>query len=104
MGVLKEVPCAFQAPLLYPLFGIGANVGQTLSGKLLSMFSSAAAPRLSYARQLQAIMLVSHSAINPVFGLHWMTRTKIYAHASHCKYRFHHFFHMLYCYAHPFSI
>ena len=59
-GFLKEAPCAFQAPLLYPLFGIGANVGQTLSGKLLSVFSSAAAPRLSYARQLQAIMLVSH--------------------------------------------
>jgi len=49
---------AAQAPLLYPLFGIGANVGQTLSGKLLSLFSSTASRRLSYAQQLQAIMLV----------------------------------------------
>ncbi len=49
---------ARQAPLLYPLFGIGANVGQTLSGKLLSLFSSTASRRLSYAQQLQAIMLV----------------------------------------------
>ncbi|KAK9837115.1 hypothetical protein WJX81_003871 [Elliptochloris bilobata] len=57
-GLANEMTTIKEAPLLYPLFGIGANVGQTLSGKLLSVFSSSAAPSLSYARQLQAIMLV----------------------------------------------
>jgi len=61
---------ARQAPLLYPLFGIGANVGQTLSGKLLSLFSSTASRRLSYAQQLQAIMAVVLGFGALVLGLH----------------------------------
>lgn len=64
------MPTSLQAPLLYPLFGIGANVGQTLSGKLLSMFSSAAAPHLSYAQQLQVIMLIVLAFGTFVLGLH----------------------------------
>ncbi len=50
-----------EAPLLYPLFGIGANIGQTASGKALSSFSAFAAPRMTYPEQLQARFCMHHS-------------------------------------------
>ena len=53
-GLANEMTTMREAPLLYPLFGIGANIGQTLSGKALSIFSTFAKSRLSYAVQLQA--------------------------------------------------
>ena len=52
-GLANETTTLSEAPLLYPLFGIGANVGQTLSGKLLSVFTGASGSKLSYAVQLQ---------------------------------------------------
>lgn len=53
-GLANEMTTMREAPLLYPLFGIGANIGQTVSGKALSTFSAFADTRLSYATQLQA--------------------------------------------------
>ena len=53
-GLANEMTTMREAPLLYPLFGIGANIGQTLSGKALSMFATFSESRLSYAVQLQA--------------------------------------------------
>ena len=60
-GLANEMTTMREAPLLYPLFGIGANIGQTLSGKALSMFSTFAKSRLSYAVQLQARTPVQYS-------------------------------------------
>ena len=53
-GLANEMTTMGEAPLLYPLFGIGANIGQTVSGKALSTFSTFSSSRLSYATQLQA--------------------------------------------------
>jgi AAA family ATP:ADP antiporter len=52
-GLANEMTSIQEAPLLYPLFGVGANIGQTVSGKALSLFSTFAEHRLSYATQLQ---------------------------------------------------
>ena len=52
-GLANELTDIEEAPMLYPLFGVGANVGQTLSGKMLSMFSGASARSLSQTQQLQ---------------------------------------------------
>ena len=52
-GLANEMTSLQEAPLLYPLFGVGANIGQTVSGKALSTFSAFAEHRLSYATQLQ---------------------------------------------------
>ena len=52
-GLANEMTSIHEAPLLYPLFGVGANIGQTVSGKALSMFAAFAEHRLTYARQLQ---------------------------------------------------
>ncbi|KAK9809771.1 hypothetical protein WJX73_004591 [Symbiochloris irregularis] len=55
-GLANELTDIDEAPMLYPLFGIGANVGQTLAGKMLSAFSSSQATKLSQQRQLQGLM------------------------------------------------
>ena len=52
-GLANDTTTLRDAPLLYPLFGVGANVAQTLAGRMLSAFSSMAGPRMSYDRQLQ---------------------------------------------------
>ena len=52
-GLANDTTTLRDAPLLYPLFGVGANVAQTLAGRMLSVFSSVAGPRMSYDRQLQ---------------------------------------------------
>lgn len=67
-GLANEMTTMREAPLLYPLFGIGANIGQTLSGKALSMFATFSESRLSYAVQLQARPLM------PVIPAHVQSR------------------------------
>ena len=52
-GLANELTDIEEAPMLYPLFGVGANVGQTLSGKMLSFFSGASGGNLSQTQQLQ---------------------------------------------------
>eukprot|EP00887_Chlorella_sp_A99_P002570 scaffold6.g2570.t1 len=53
-GLANETTSIEDAPLLYPLFGIGANVAQALAGRVLRVFSdTASASHLSYAVQLQ---------------------------------------------------
>lgn len=53
-GLANETTSIEDAPLLYPLFGIGANVAQTLAGRSLRVFSDAAGVSMSYTAQLQA--------------------------------------------------
>lgn len=52
-GLANELTNIDEAPMLYPLFGVGANVGQTLAGKMLSMFSGSSNNALSQTQQLQ---------------------------------------------------
>lgn len=55
-GLANETTSLRDAPLLYPLFGVGANVAQTLAGRILSAFSSTTATKLSYSHQVQFCM------------------------------------------------
>jgi ATP:ADP antiporter, AAA family len=57
-GLANETTHMDEAPALYPLFGIGANIGQTVSGKALSMFHRATDGLLSDVAQVQAMMAV----------------------------------------------
>ena len=45
--------CTVQAPTLYPLFGMGANLGQTVAGRVLSVFSVSTQGTLTHTQQLQ---------------------------------------------------
>ena len=51
-GVLTG-SCGMQAPTLYPLFGMGANLGQTVAGRVLSVFSVSTQDTLTHTQQLQ---------------------------------------------------
>lgn len=55
-GLANETTSLRDAPLLYPLFGVGANVAQTLAGRILSAFSNTTANNLTYAQQVQSCM------------------------------------------------
>jgi len=57
-GLANETTSLRDAPLLYPLFGVGANVAQTLAGRILSAFSNTTASKLSYAQQVQSCMMM----------------------------------------------
>jgi len=57
-GLANETTSLRDAPLLYPLFGVGANVAQTLAGRILSAFSKTTASKLSYAQQVQSCMVM----------------------------------------------
>jgi len=57
-GLANETTSLRDAPLLYPLFGVGANVAQTLAGRILSAFSNTTASKLSYAQQVQSCMVM----------------------------------------------
>ena len=58
-GLANETTSMRNAPVLYPLFGVGANVAQTMAGRLLSAFSNqAASNHISYARQVQLCMVL----------------------------------------------
>ena len=62
-GLANEMTSLQEAPLLYPLFGVGANIGQTVSGKALSTFSAFAEHRMSYATQLQVRALLYQTCL-----------------------------------------
>ena len=53
-GLANELTHMAEAPTLYPLFGMGANLGQTVAGRALSVFSVSTRHTLSHTRQLQA--------------------------------------------------
>ena len=69
-GLANETTSLRDAPLLYPLFGVGANVAQTLAGKILSAFSNTTASRLSYAQQVQACMCMVLALGLAILALH----------------------------------
>jgi ATP:ADP antiporter, AAA family len=69
-GLANETTHMDEAPVLYPLFGIGANVGQTLSGRALSMFHRATDGILSDVAQVQVMMAVVLVCGLTALGLH----------------------------------
>ena len=75
-GLANETTSLEEAPLLYPLFGVGANVGQTVSGKALSVFHHAAEGRLSNVAQVQVLMAAVVACGVLVVGLHALIVTR----------------------------
>eukprot|EP00884_Botryococcus_braunii_P019089 jgi/Botrbrau1/5864/Bobra.0366s0043.2 len=69
-GLANETTSMTEAPMLYPLYGIGANVGQAISGRLLSFFSSMTSHRIGYAAQMQMTMGTVVVLGCVVLGLH----------------------------------
>lgn len=69
-GLANETTSMSEAPLLYPLYGIGANIGQAVSGRLLSFFSSMTSQRMGYATQMQASLCCAFPGAQPnVLGM-----------------------------------
>jgi ATP:ADP antiporter, AAA family len=76
-GLANETTSIEDAPLLYPLFGLGANLAQTIAGRFLRLFSDAAGVHVSYTMQLQAtvglcvamgcVIIVLHTFISKTF-------------------------------------
>ena len=69
-GLANETTSIEDAPLLYPLFGIGANVAQTLAGRALRVFSDASGVHMSYTHQLQGTIFFCVALGVVVIGLH----------------------------------
>ena len=69
-GLANETTSLRDAPLLYPLFGVGANVAQTLAGRILSVFSNNTAGQLTYAQQVQACMCMVLAVGVCILALH----------------------------------
>ncbi|KAL3142921.1 hypothetical protein ABBQ38_003208 [Trebouxia sp. C0009 RCD-2024] len=69
-GLANETTSLRDAPLLYPLFGVGANVAQTLAGRVLSAFSNTTADKVSYTRQVQGCMFMVLALGVGILALH----------------------------------
>jgi AAA family ATP:ADP antiporter len=69
-GLANETTSIEDAPLLYPLFGIGANIAQTLAGRALRVISDASGVHMSYTHQLQGTISLCVCLGFVVLGLH----------------------------------
>ena len=52
-GLANETTSIEDAPLLYPLFGVGANIAQTCAGRSLRLISEVSHSFLNYTQQVQ---------------------------------------------------
>lgn len=76
-GLANETTSIEDAPLLYPLFGVGANIAQTVAGRSLRVFSDVSGVSMSYTAQLQitigvcviigCIIIALHAYISKTF-------------------------------------
>ena len=76
-GLANETTSIEDAPLLYPLFGIGANVAQACAGRSLRLVSEVTESVLSYTQQVQitvalcvclgVVIAITHSFISRTF-------------------------------------
>lgn len=57
-GLANETTSIEDAPVLYPLFGIGANIAQTCAGRSLRLISQISHSHLSYTQQVQITVAV----------------------------------------------
>lgn len=76
-GLANETTSIEDAPLLYPLFGVGANIAQTVAGRSIRVFSDVSGVAMSYTTQLQTtigfcvflgfIIIALHAYISKTF-------------------------------------
>lgn len=69
-GLANETTALDEAPALYPMFGLGANVGQAVSGKALALFHRATDGVVSDGAQVQALMAAVVACGCVVLSLH----------------------------------
>lgn len=55
-GLANETTPMRQAPLLYPLFGVGANIAQVAGGRVLSLLARSAGDAAEYAANLRVLL------------------------------------------------
>ncbi|CAD7696846.1 unnamed protein product [Ostreobium quekettii] len=74
-GFANEITKMENAPLLYPLFGIGANLAQTLAGLVLKFFSGLGSGEAAFATSLAKLMWMVMLCKGIVIVLHfWIER------------------------------
>lgn len=69
-GLANETTALDEAPALYPMFGLGANVGQAVSGKALALFHRATDGVVSDGAQVQCLMAAVVACGCVVLSLH----------------------------------
>lgn len=69
-GLANETTSIEDAPLLYPLFGIGANIAQTCAGRSLRLVGEASAPWLTYSQQIQLTLAICVVMGVAIVGVH----------------------------------
>lgn len=75
-GFANEITKMENAKLLYPLFGIGANLAQTLGGLVLKFFSGQGGGEVSFASSLAKLMWMMMLCKGVVIALHfWMEQS-----------------------------
>ncbi|CAD7703422.1 unnamed protein product [Ostreobium quekettii] len=70
-GFANEITKMENAKLLYPLFGIGANLAQTLGGLVLKFFSGQGGGDVSFASSLAKLMWMMMLCKGVVIALHF---------------------------------
>lgn len=55
-GLANETTPMREAPLLYPLFGVGANIAQVAGGRVLSVLARSAGDAAEYATNLRVLL------------------------------------------------
>lgn len=69
-GLANETTSIEDAPLLYPLFGIGANIAQTCAGRSLRLVGELSSPWLSYSQQIQLTVAICVAMGVAIVGVH----------------------------------
>jgi AAA family ATP:ADP antiporter len=69
-GLANETTSIEDAPLLYPLFGIGANIAQTCAGRSLRLVGDVSAPWLTYSQQIQLTVAICVAMGLAIVGVH----------------------------------
>lgn len=69
-GLANDTTSINDAPTLYPLFGLGANLAQALAGLLLKVFSNPSTSSSSFQYEMQIFMAVVMGLSVVILGLH----------------------------------
>ena len=69
-GLANETTSIEDAPLLYPLFGIGANIAQTCAGRSLRLIGDVSGSFLTYAQQIQLTVAMCVCMGVAIAGVH----------------------------------
>jgi AAA family ATP:ADP antiporter len=69
-GLANETTSIEDAPVLYPLFGIGANIAQTCAGRSLRLISEMSHSYLNYTQQVQLTVAICVAMGFAIVGVH----------------------------------